>query len=179
MEYLLAKIDEPNRSACIRLYEENRKLWEQSPGSSHNHQAWPGGYVDHITEVMNIAIAIYTALNAARPLSFSLSDALLVLYLHDLEKPWKHVKGVKMEDKAQRNEFRLKKAAEYGIQLTAEHLNAIKYAEGELNDYSPKKRIMWPLAAFVHSCDVISARLWPDHPKEAAPAWMHARRFRS
>ncbi|MDO8466959.1 MAG: hypothetical protein Q7S83_02350 [bacterium] len=179
MEYLIGKIEEPNRSACMKLYEENRKLWEKSPGSSHNHQAWEGGYLDHITEVMNIAVNIYESLNAVRPLPFSLSDALLVLYLHDLEKPWKHVGKVKMENKAARHEFRLKKSAQYGIQLTAEHLNGIKYAEGEIDDYSPKKRFMGPLAAFAHMCDVCSARVWHDHPKENPNLWMYSQRFRS
>jgi hypothetical protein len=58
-----------------------------APGSTKNHQAWEGGYIDHITEVMNIAHWLYTS--SPRPLPFGLADALEVLFLHDLEKPWK------------------------------------------------------------------------------------------
>jgi hypothetical protein len=39
---------------------------------------------------MNIAIELYKNLGSHRPLPFSLSDVLLILYLHDLEKPWKY-----------------------------------------------------------------------------------------
>ncbi len=187
MEYLLAKIDEPNRHACEKLYVENRKLWERSPGSTNNHQAWPGGYIDHITEAMNICIALYKSLSTVRPLTFSLSDALLVIFLHDLEKPWKYERKTdgqlhhkaKMQTKDQHQDFRMRKAAEYGIVLTEEHKNGIKYAEGELNDYSSRKRVMSPLAAFAHMCDVCSARIWHDHPKENPDLWVHAKRWRS
>ena len=187
MEYLLGRIDQPNRTACEKLFSDNRKLWKQSPGSTNNHQAWPGGYLDHITEVMNIAIAIYESLSAARMLPFSLSDALLVLFLHDLEKPWKYERKTdgqlhhkaEMQTKGQHNDFRLKKAEEYGIVLTEQHKNGIKYAEGELDDYSGKTRVMGPLAAFVHMCDVCSARIWFDQPAEQKLAWMHAQRWRS
>ncbi|TSC82799.1 MAG: Uncharacterized protein G01um101419_486 [Parcubacteria group bacterium Gr01-1014_19] len=186
MEYLLAKIDEPNRRACEKLYHENRKLWEKTPGSSHNHQSWPGGYVDHVIEVMNVALALHESLGTVRPLPFSLSDALLVLFIHDLEKPWKYemkangqADDPSLQTKEQRHNFRLAKATEYGIALTEEHKNGIKYAEGELNDYSSKKRVMSPLAAFAHMCDVCSARIWHDHPKENSDLWIHAKRWRS
>lgn len=43
VEQMLEKIDEPNRSACQRILVDNRKLFEQIQGSTHNHQAWPGG----------------------------------------------------------------------------------------------------------------------------------------
>ena len=39
---LLSMIDEPNRSACERILEENRKIFESAAGSTNNHQAWPG-----------------------------------------------------------------------------------------------------------------------------------------
>ncbi len=39
---------------------------------------------------MNLAEIFYEQMNSRRRLSFSLSDALLVLFLHDIEKPWKY-----------------------------------------------------------------------------------------
>jgi hypothetical protein len=49
--------------------------------------------------------------------------------------------------------------------------NAIFYAEGEKDSYSPSERKMGPLAAFVHLCDITSARLWFDRPRETGDTW--------
>jgi hypothetical protein len=88
MDSLVELIDEPARSGCRQLLSEQHQLFQSAFGSSHNHQAWPGGYFDHVQEVLNLAVVLYEALAPLRPLPFSLSDALLVLLLHDLEKPW-------------------------------------------------------------------------------------------
>ncbi|MBU2612572.1 MAG: hypothetical protein KKB62_02515, partial [Nanoarchaeota archaeon] len=121
-----------------------------------------------ITEVMNIAISIYPLLDSKRKLPFSISDALLVLYLHDLEKAWKYG-GTKEEvedfEKYKNNyEFILNKAKEYNFELNSEHLNALKYVHGEGDDYDKKRNVQGPLAAFAHNCDVISARIWHNFP---------------
>ncbi len=69
--------------------------------------------------------------------SFSLSDAYLTLFLHDLEKPWKYAgtpEERKRLEKASHEEikqFMLEKVEEYGIELTPDHLNALKYVHGE------------------------------------------------
>lgn len=83
-------IDEPNRSACLKLYHYNLDRFQKAKGSSHNHHAWKGGYHDHVAEVMNICMLLYPVYNGIRPLNFTLADALLVMFLHDLEKPWKN-----------------------------------------------------------------------------------------
>ena len=98
--------------------------------------------------------------NEIRPLPFSLSDALLGCFLHDVEKVWKHAVSApdrKTIDKDQllRDEFH----------LNADHWNAIHYAHGEGDDYHPTKLVQSPLAAFVHHCDNTSARIWPGEPK--------------
>ncbi len=87
----------------------------------------------------------------------------MVLFLHDLEKPWKE--DVDLKAKGKRAAFRLAKIAEYDIVLTQEQLNALKYVEGEGNDYRKDKRIMNEMAAFCHLCDVTSARIWYNEPK--------------
>jgi len=79
-------LDEPNRTACARLLADHRTLFATVQGSTHNHQTWPGGYLDHVTDAMNIAVVLYAQLSELRPLPSSLSDLLLVVYLHDLEK---------------------------------------------------------------------------------------------
>jgi hypothetical protein len=186
VEELIRRIDEPNRTGCARILAEHRALFATVQGSTHNHQAWPGGYLDHISEVMNIAVVLYEQLSAKRPLPFSLSDILLVVFLHDIEKPWKYELGAdghlhhkpEMQGKAAHQKFRMELLAKYGITLTPEHENGLKYAEGELSDYTNKQRMMGPLAALAHMCDVASARLWFDYPAASGDPWQGAGRVR-
>lgn len=186
IEQMLVMIDEPNQTVCFRILSENRKLFQIVQGSTHNHQAWPGGYYDHVQEIMNIAVYLYPVMHALRPLPFSLSDALLVVFLHDIEKPWKYEIGPDGElqiipalrAKDAQHEFRLKKLTEYGIVLTPEQENAMRYVEGEFGDYTNRRRVMGPLAAFCHMCDVWSARGWFDYPLEQNDPWSGAQRMR-
>jgi len=107
-----------------------------------------------------------------------------VVFLHDLEKPWKYELGVdgqlhhkaEMQGKEAHQKFRMETLARYGITLTAQHENGLRYAEGELADYSNKQRRMGPLAAMAHMCDVASARLWFDHPAAIDDPWIGATR---
>lgn len=60
--------------------------------------------------------------------------------------------------------FIAKKMDEFGIPADDEAVwNAVQYAHGEGGDYG-EERVMGPLAAFVHSMDVMSARIWFDKP---------------
>ncbi|HII15745.1 MAG TPA: hypothetical protein HA362_05540 [Nanoarchaeota archaeon] len=181
----LDMIEEPNGSICRKLLDDNRTLFTAARGSKHNHQAWRGGYLDHITEIMNIAAVLYPQLNEARPLNFSLSDSLLVLYLHDLEKPWKYttkedgtleVNPALTDKETQVRSFVEQKIREYGFVLTEGLWNGINYVEGEKNDYSGKRRTQTPLAAFAHLCDNWSARGWFDFPAESDDPWLGAKR---
>ena len=164
---LLQLIDEPNRSACYKLFKDNKIRFYKSPGSLTKHQAWEGGYIHHLEEAMSFAIAQYKLMDDFRKQEFSLSDLLLVLFLHDLEKPWRYVdpKTVFSSDE-QKNDFIREMAEKYGIVLTADHLNGLKYIHGEGKDYSRTKRIAGPLATVAHVCDDISARVWFDYPKK-------------
>ena len=161
---LLRLVDEPNASICVKILEENLELFRAAPGSSHNHQAWPGGYLDHVAETMKIAFELHLSLCLFRRLDFSCSDPILIMFLHDLEKPWRY-SGVDLNSKKERREFRDKTIEEYGIVLTEEQKNALLYVEGEHEDYSNLKRAMNPLAAFCHMVDVASARIWFDYPR--------------
>ena len=185
LDQLLGMIDQPNDTLCRNLLETNYDLFSKARGSTHNHQAWEGGYLDHLTEIMNIAVLLYTPLHEARPLPFSLSDALLVNYLHDVEKPWRIQKNKQgeyqskpeLQDKEKQVwPFVQQKLQEYGFKLTPEQLNGIQYAEGEKSDYSSTTRVQTPLAAFVHMCDVWSARGWFNHPLPDNDPWRGSER---
>lgn len=187
LDQLVDMIDQPARTSCERILAEHYELFSRVQGSTHNHQNWPGGYYDHVTEVMNLAVVLYHRLHDLRALPFSLSDALLVLFLHDVEKPWKYRIGddgepehkPEFQTKAQAQAFRERKLFEYGIRLTDDQKNGLKYVEGELNDYTNRQRVMGPLAGFCHLCDVTSARIWFNFPAEAGDSWNGAIRVRS
>ncbi len=173
MTQLIEMIEEPNRSAAQRLYEDHSRRFMTARGSSHNHQAWDGGYHDHIQDAMNYAVLIYRAdASTGRPMPFSLSDALLCVFLHDLEKPWRFEKVADgswqnfgaLNTKEEREAFRIAKMEEYGFTLTQAQQNGVKYAEGEGKDYRPDQRVSNELAGFVHVCDHYSARVRHDYP---------------
>lgn len=187
LEALLALVDDPARTVCQRIVTDHRERFEQAPGSRHNHQAWPGGYIDHVVDGMNYARHLYafdTALG--RPMPFALSDALLVFFLHDLEKPWRILaradgtltNGEGFDTKAHFKAFREKKLTEYGLKLTPVQANALTYVEGEGDAYSSSARIMNELAAFCHKVDIWSARQCYDYPKAEGDEWSGAGRFR-
>ncbi len=188
IEQLLNFIDEPNQTACKRLLNENRELFQQVQGSVHNHQAWRGGYIDHITDGMNFLFYLYDFISVfSRPLPFSRSDALLVFYLHDIEKPWKYEDDgsgglqhrPEFKTRQDAMEFRLQKARKYGIELTSDQIVGIKYAEGIVEGYSNRDRLTNPLGAFVHMVDHWCARGWYDYPKRIPEdEWPGAGRFR-
>jgi hypothetical protein len=194
MQQLIAMMDEPNRSVCQRIMDDNVELFSSAPGSTHNHQTWEGGYWDHVVEVMNLWVLLYQTFEATGRLDqliaeekFTLADGLPVLFLHDIEKPWRCliIDGHPMwgEDgqleidpalasKAERKAFAAAKLQEYGIELSPQQQNALKYVEGIRDeDYTPGSRLMLPLAALCHMCDMLSARAFYDAPLAAMDAW--------
>lgn len=188
IEELISHIDSPYKEGCQKILLEHRKLFEKTRGSTHNHQTWDGGYIDHITDCLNYAFHLYDFdTTFGRPLPFSKSDALLIIYLHDLEKPWRIEV---MEDGTVRNrpgldnkeafkKFREEKLVEYGIVLTPAQLNGLTYVEGEIKDYSSTHRVMNELAAFCHKVDNWSARGWYQYPKSSEDEWIGASRVRT
>ncbi|HET8575343.1 MAG TPA: hypothetical protein VFM02_04230 [Candidatus Paceibacterota bacterium] len=185
---LIKFIDEPYQSICKRILFDHRTRFEKARGSTHNHQTWEGGYIDHVTDGMNYARHQYTFISAfGRPLPFSLSDALLIFFLHDLEKPWRILVNERgqvsnrgdLTKKEEFERFRAGKLAEYGLVLTPAQQNAFKYIEGEHKDYSSKQRTMNELAAFCHMVDTWSARGWYNYPKTENDEWTGAKRFRT
>lgn len=107
---------------------------------------------------MKTAMMIYDKMCEFRPMPFELHEALLVLFLHDIEKPWK--RELQFSNKSARKLFRDQIIQNYGIELTEAQRNALMYVEGEGDDYSSERRTMNELAAFCHMCDVASARIW-------------------
>lgn len=180
---MLDDIPGDNGVACRNIYADYRDLFETAPGSSHNHQTWPGGYADHVTDAMNTVGLLFDGLaTTGRNLPFTKADALLVVFLHDLEKPFKFTidsegnltDNPDIPDKPARAAKRLEVMAEYGIVLDEQQDNAMKYIEGIRDDvYTPQARIMGELAALCHCADILSARMWYNYPLPAGEDEWH------
>ncbi len=176
LDQLLEQIPEHYRVGFYSLLTTYAAEFAKARGSTTNHQAWIGGYLDHVREVMNVAIMLYKSMNNLRPLPFSLSDVQTVLFIHDLEKPWAYeeVDGIWRRRPGMKecaHEIRLARLLEVGISLPHDLERALFFVEGEGQDYNNGKRGMSPLAAFCHMCDVASARVWHDHPKSEGDYW--------
>lgn len=143
---------------------------------------------------MNIWLLLHGAfestgrLNALSPEEhFSRSDGLVVLFWHDIEKPWSFVlqdgKPVADEQarlerlpnlvsKVARKQLAEEKIREFGVLLTPQLRNALDYVEGIRDaDYSQFDRRMLPLAALCHACDMLSARAFYGFPLATNDPW--------
>lgn len=174
VESLLEMIDAENRTQAEKLWSDLRRYLPKAVGSTKSHHAWENGYRHHVQEVMNIAVLMYDLLDQRRKLSFDLSSALLVLFLHDCEKPFRHATHEQLEhfpwvkSKPQKSDkwFQKLLIEEYEFAITDEQWNGLRYVEGEHGDYIEGVRTQLPLAAFCHICDTVSARIWFDYPLE-------------
>jgi hypothetical protein len=169
---MLADINEANRDKAEDLWRDLLSYTPEAAGSTKSHHAWDYGYRDHVQEAMNLAYLFYGTLDDQRSLEFSLSSALLVLFLHDCEKPFRHASDEQLENfswikkrptKSDKH-FQTILLEHYNFVLSKEELNGLKYVEGEGTDYIEGERIQSPLAAFCHICDTVSARIWFDYP---------------
>lgn len=149
-----------------------------APGSRDAHHAWEGGYAEHLRQTMWIAAHNFELFDNSGRLDelpeeeeFDLSDALTVLFLHDIEKPFIYefnessevVKTIDMP-KPERKAFRQAMIRVYGFDITPTMENALLHVEGVRDEhYVPGKRADQPLAALVHAADNLSARGFYDH----------------
>src|ERR1039458_8025316 len=122
---------------CRRFIQENEASFLAAPGSSYNHQFERGGIADHLDEIFAIAGVLYRSFSDMRSLPFTLEDALLVLFLHDVEKCFK-----RLEPETPRNLIYERMASEpaklqeevardYQLRITPSQQNALTYVHGE------------------------------------------------
>lgn len=161
-----------NAPKLQRILDDNSAIIAKAKGSANNHQPWPGGFLQHISDTLDFASHIFSI---ERVFPFTWSSVVLVLVLHDIEKPFVQDRMAKdsqmpIWSKEQRANFREDLILVYNIELTAEERTALKYVEGEGQDYSPNKRIMNELSALCHAADILSARLWHSSSKPVKKA---------
>lgn len=171
----LTRIEGKNGDIVQRVMntEEVRERIETAPGSRGAHQAFVGGYQEHIRQTMMIASHLYELTVVSRLFDqlpreeqFTESDALLVMFLHDIEKPFifgfdnsGEIVTRQMMTKADRVAFRTDFIEQFDFELTDNHWNALQFVEGVRDtDYAPGRRADKPLAALCHAADNLSAR---------------------
>lgn len=164
--------DHSLQEGCKKILKDHFEEIIIAPGSRHNHQAWIGGYIGHLADTFRIGRQLLDTF-PERTLPFTKGDFFLVMFLHDIEKPFAYVfneDGIiltkeDLREKPAKKAFREGLIKEYGLNLTDQHLNALQYVEGiPTKDYRPGDRVMNELAAACHAADTLSARLWHDYP---------------
>ena len=158
----LEGLTDSRREGVLRFYDDHKELIHSSRGSKSKHQAWEGGYADHLAEIFRIADLNYQSYSALRPLPFTFDSAIIVLKFHDAEKIWAYTVGLPADFNKDTFYDRTLKE-KYNIVFSEEERNALHYVHGESDkDYDPHVRKAGRLAAFCHVADHLSARLWFD-----------------
>jgi len=154
-----------NLPEITRFHDQFLKLFNEAKGSKSKHQAWKGGYRDHLEQCLDVASLLYNNYSW----NFPFESVVKVLYFHDIEKMWKYIEGLddvgRMVEKHKSRFYQEMLPDEFGIQFNEEELNALKYIHGEGDDYC-EKRVMNELAGLCHACDTISARCFYDWRSE-------------
>lgn len=172
MEYLDSLVGEPCYNGLMKFHYEHEALIRKAKGSKSKHQAWDGGYVDHLVECLEIASKMFDSLGKIRQVPVEWNSVVKVLYLHDVEKMFKYSDlphpnpGLAKDAIHAKDWFYghwLKES--YGVVLSDEERNALDNIHGE-KEYG-EHRVAGRLAAFCHCCDMLSARMWFDKPYRA------------
>jgi len=176
--------DEKRREAVLALYRKVEKWMNEYPAAVRHHHWWPGGYRDHIEQVMNNALALYEHLKEQEgeyhlegKVDFCLDSLILCAFLHDFDKIGRYEKTDFSKDTWKKNrmpfEFRRETyaveeaatvvacAARNGLLLTEYEIHALSLAHGGWSDimqrsYPPK---MHPLAVVLHCADLLSGHI--------------------
>lgn len=164
--------DNDLREGCKKILEDHFEKIITAPGSRHNHQAWIGGYIGHLADTFRIGRGLLETF-PERTVPVAKGDFFLVMFLHDIEKPFAYgfdedgsiVAKEEFREKPAKKAFRAAIIEEYGLNLTEQHLNALQYVEGiPTKDYRPGDRVMNELAGVCHMADTGSARVWHNYP---------------
>ena len=162
--FLLKELNDPNKDQLIALYRFLIQQFPDAKWSNHNKHQWrEWWYYDHIADSLKFGKIMYDGLDTYRKLPFSFDDVIVVIVLHDLEKPYKyssHNSDFKNLLKLDSHGIRDTIIKQYDIILSSNQSNWLDYIHGEWDHYSKTDRVMLPLTAFCHSLDIISARIY-------------------
>jgi len=173
LNYLNQCAGETYYDGMMNFHRDYLSLIEKAKGSQSKHQAWPGGYIDHLVECMRIGENIYRSLKEIRKVDIYWPSVVKVLYFHDVEKIFKYNEEVDLnkanqlvKDAVYAKDWFYRETLPnwYNVHFNDNEYNALIHIHGE-KEYG-KERIICPLGAFCHCCDILSARMWYDKPTE-------------
>lgn len=186
----------PLKDQAMKMLEHVRERTELYPASTKYHHVWPGGLADHITQMMMIAWQLKSACPDAQP-----HEIVVAVYLHDWEKHFKYepiagLHGPELaiawdSDKRIRPIFKYieypRKVGpsyeimmgmliqRFGIPITMRLSNALMMCEGGYSVHAGKPNAqMGPLAAVIHSADLISSHSFHELTGHGAAKWESA-----
>lgn len=155
----------------MKFHAEHEALIRDAKGSKSKHQDWPGGYVDHLVECLDIGDRMWSSLGEIRELPFDWTSVVKVLYFHDVEKIFKYSdikppnQQVATDAVFAKDWFYVHWLKElYGVEFSEDERNALDNIHGE-KTYD-EFRVCGRLGAFCHCCDMLSARMWYDKPSK-------------
>jgi hypothetical protein len=163
----------------IQLTHDSLKdLIYTMPAAVGRHHSYPGGYGDHVSQVMYLSYKMWAEVSDNTP-SVTQDDILLVAFVHDLDKLWRYrpTTNPKLLEKGQKFEYRddaipytdvSKTVAECfrrGIILEDKHLEAIDHHHGGWSAdissvFAPRGRYMTQLSTILHCADMLSTKIY-------------------
>ena len=154
-----------NRNAIIDSYIDHVDKIIIAKGSKAKHQAWEGGYLDHVVYSTNYAIQLYKLNNdlGIFPI-YQIGDVITVMLLHDIGKIVKYDNALDADRNLIEKKFQQAILNDYDWDLSDDQLNALKYIHGEGDDYCGD-RVMSKLATICHQADIWNARYSYNYPK--------------
>lgn len=171
----LEGVEGPERNPLLAIHDHYDDILHSAPASSGNHQTWEGGLADHLTAVCYFAWYDYQ-LHSPLLADYDFYSVLVAIMCHDAEKfvlygPEDDPRCKRYHEMRQRGMskeevkwYLLEKWQGYfGLKISPEVYNAIKYTHGEGDDYQSDRRVMSPLAAAVGNADRTSARIFFDY----------------
>ena len=183
LDYLLENLRDPRRSQILAFHHHpfiRNKISYVSRGAETKHQAWVGGYADHLRDIAFYLEVMYKALAGFDlPFIFDLESSIICGYFHDFDKIVRDTKkglkeGIFTAEEVDehvaallvgnKNTWFSEMLPKYfGIAFSETELNALKFAHGELEaEQASDIALMTQLAAFTHIGDNNSARFSPD-----------------
>lgn len=78
--------DDSWRVAYTEFHKNHLEDMKMYPASKNRHHCWVGGYLDHVTEVVNNIIILLNNIPVFTSRTFTRDDAIAAAYIHDLDK---------------------------------------------------------------------------------------------
>lgn len=179
IDHLNSIHNEDYKKPLLKLYNDIEDRMKNVPAAVRWHHDEIGGLYRHTKEVIEIALKFYNALRQDFERRFILEDdVILVAFIHDLEKldkykfngdynpGLKYTKGYTETqfkfnyDKTDMNDTAqvVRICYKYGLELKDTHVNALTFHHGGWS--VDTKGNLTPLAALLHSADLISANMF-------------------